>query len=249
MIETREVNDVVVVEMAHGKVNAIDKDLARALTTTLADLAEDRRPVVLTGRGPCFSAGVDLRRLSGDGPEYVKEFMPALTEAFLAVFDYPAPLVAAINGHVLAGGYVIACGADWRVMADGSGQVGLTELLAGVPFPTAALEIVRFAVGEPMCRDLVLTGRRFNSSLALEAKLVDEVVPGSELLDVAVVQAAHLDGIPAATYELSKLQLHRTASDAIKQTTPRFEPQVNETWASKDILRFVADYIDRVTGK
>ena len=249
MIETREVNDVVVVEMAHGKVNAIDKDLAQALTTTLADLAEDRRPVVLTGRGSCFSAGVDLRRLSGDGPDYVRGFMPALTEAFLAVFDYPAPLVAAINGHVLAGGYVIACGADWRVMADGSGQVGLTELLAGLPFPTAALEVVRFAVGEPMCRDLVLTGRRFNPSLALESKLIDEIVRSDELLDIAVIQATHLAEIPAGTYELSKLQLHRTASDAIQQTTPHFEPQVDDTWASVDTLRFVADYMDRVTGK
>lgn len=249
MIETREVNDVVVVEMAHGKVNAIDIEFARALTATLAELAKDRWPVVLTGRGSCFSAGVDLRRLSGDGPSYVREFMPALTEAFLAVFDYPAPLVAAINGHVLAGGYVIACGADWRVMADGSGQVGLTELLAGVPFPTAALEMTRYAIGEPRCRDLVLTGRRFNSSLAVEAGLVDEVVPGGELLDVAVTQATHLGGIPTETYELSKLQLHHAATDTIEQTTPRFEPQVVETWASEDILAFVGNYIESVTGR
>lgn len=249
MIETREADGVTVVELAHGKVNAIDIELAEALASTLDELGRQRRPVVLTGSGSCFSAGVDLRRLSGDGPDYVKRFMPILSRAFMAVFDYPAPIVAAVNGHVLAGGYVVACGCDWRVMGDDGGDVGLTELLAGVPFPTAALEIVRFAIGEPMCRDLVLTGRRFDAETALAAGLVDDVVASSDLLDAAIAQANHLAGIPAETYELSKKQLHRPASDAIEQTTPRFEPSVDEAWASEDVLSFVSDYIDQVTRR
>src|SRR6201992_461123 len=102
-------------------------------------------PVILTGAGRAFSAGVDLRALVDGGKGYAEKFVVALSKAFRAIFDHPAPVIAAVNGHAIAGGCVLAMCADVRLMSGGT--IGLTELAVGVPFPVTALEICRDAMG------------------------------------------------------------------------------------------------------
>ena len=138
-----EVTDgVSVVRLDRPPVNALDLDLVEDAVATLGSL---EGPVVITGVGKCFSAGVDLRAVVDGGREYTERFLDAMPAAFLAVFDYPGPVVAAINGHAIAGGCVVAMAADVRLMSGGS--IGLTEVAVGVPFPAAALEICRYAMG------------------------------------------------------------------------------------------------------
>src|SRR6266540_1753553 len=119
MIGIDEHDGVAVVRLEHGKVNALDLELLRAFTATMTRLSE-ASAIVLTGSGTVFSAGVDLRRVVNGGPAYGAEFLPALIDAFLAVFDHPRPVVAAINGHALAGGCVVAAACDVRLMAAGT---------------------------------------------------------------------------------------------------------------------------------
>ena len=91
------------VRMAHGKANALDTALCRELTAQFGELERGGYlAAVLTGHGSIFSAGVDLLRLRDGGPGYLDEFLPALSEAFLAVFDCSIPVVAAVNGHAVA---------------------------------------------------------------------------------------------------------------------------------------------------
>ena len=106
---------------------------------------DQARAVVITGSGSVFSAGVDLQRIVAGGPSYVREFLPALSDSFMAIFDHPGPVVAAVNGHAIAGGCVIAAACDVRLMAHG--KIGLAELSVSVPFPPVAMEIMRYAVG------------------------------------------------------------------------------------------------------
>ncbi|MGR6917633.1 enoyl-CoA hydratase/isomerase family protein [[Actinomadura] parvosata] len=152
MIETADHAGVAVLALAHGPVNALDLELLTAVPEVLATVA-GARAVVLTGRGRAFSAGVDLKRIVEGGPEYVERFLPALSAAALALFEHPRPVVAAVNGHALAGGCVLAAACDARLMSGGT--IGLTELAAGVPFPTVPLEIMRHAAG-PALEAMVL---------------------------------------------------------------------------------------------
>src|SRR5262245_14622366 len=156
--------------MRHGKVNALDLELLLALRDTFAGL-RDARAVVLTGAGRSFSAGVDLRRLLDGGATYTAEFLPALQSACRALFEHPRPVVAAVNGHAIAGGCVLVAACDRRIMA--AGTIGVTELAVGVPFPTVPLEVLRHAVG-PATADLVLTARTMTPEQALAVGLVDE---------------------------------------------------------------------------
>ena len=122
MIDSKIVDDVAVLTMTHGKANALDIEFCDALAARFDDLRKaDAKAVVLTGRGKIFSAGVDLKRLSAGGAEYTRRFLPTLHRLYEAVFFHPKPVVAAVNGHAIAGGCVLACCADRRLMARARG--------------------------------------------------------------------------------------------------------------------------------
>ena len=228
VIETTDESGVAVLRLNHGPVNALDLELLSAVPDALAAVA-DARAVVLTGAGRCLSAGVDLKRIVAGGPSYVAEFLPALSAAMLALFDHPRPTVAAVNGHALAGGCVFAAACDVRLMSGGT--IGLTELVAGVPFPTVPLEIMRHAVG-PRTDELVLTGATMDPAAARSIGLVQEVVEPGELLPAAVDRAQRLALTPADVYALSKEQLHRPARQRIDAGRPLDDPRVLELWSA-----------------
>src|SRR5258707_11749875 len=119
-------------------------DFCEALTARFAAVSS-ARAVVLTGTGAIFSAGVDLLRLLEGGAPYIRKFLPALSTMLATVFSHPAPVVAAINGHAIAGGCVLACAADRRLVVRDGGRSGLTEFPVGVPFPSSAMVIKRCA--------------------------------------------------------------------------------------------------------
>ncbi len=236
VIETTEESGIAVLRLNHGPVNALDLELLSALPGALAGVAA-APAVVLTGAGRCFSAGVDLKRIVEGGPGYVAEFLPALSTAALALFDHPRPTVAAVNGHALAGGCVLAAACDLRLMS--AGTIGLTELAAGVPFPTVPLEIMRHAAG-PAADSMVLTAATADPATARAAGLVDEVVEPADLLAEAVRRAGRLGATPAEVYALSKKQLHRPARQRIDANRPLDDPRVLELWsapATHEVLR------------
>ena len=146
MIDIKSQAGIAVLTLTYGKANALDIELCEALAARFVELRNsDAKAVVVTGQGKIFSAGVDLIRLSEGGAAYVRKFLPVLHKLYDAVFYHPKPVVAAINGHAIAGGCVLACCADRRIMANDGGRIGVTELLVGVPFPALAFEIMRHA--------------------------------------------------------------------------------------------------------
>lgn len=244
MIETEQHDNVVVLRLARGRVNALDLDLCIAIRSALADHA-DAGAVVITGAGSCFSAGVDLKQLVDGGPGYVDEFLPALNAAFLAVFEYPRPIVAAVNGHAIAGGCVIAAGCDHRFMS--GGRIGLTELAVGVPFPLVALEIMRYVAG-PLTGELVLGGGLLEPADAAVKGLVEAVGP-DELLDRAIGHARELARVPVATYRLTKEQLHRPVHAAIDAARAEDDRRVEEIWRSGDSLAGIRAYMAELDAR
>jgi enoyl-CoA hydratase len=242
VISVDEREGVAVVRLDDGKVNALDLELLTAITATMSRLA-DAPAVVLTGARTVFSAGVDLRRIVEGGPAYVREFLPALSQAFLAVFDHPRPVVAAVNGHALAGGCVLAAACDVRLMSGGT--IGLTELLVGVPFPVTPLEIMRFAVG-PAVAGLALTGRTMGPEDARRIGLVDTVVEPDDLLPEALRRAGALARTSAAAYSLTKEHLHRFTRQQIEELRPVEDRRAADVWESDETRAAVAEFLDRL---
>ena len=215
MIHREEHGDVAVIRIDHGPVGAMDTELCTELAETLRSLVADPvRGVVLTGTGGSFSAGVNLRRIVDGGADYVQEFFPALSELFAAAFALGKPLVAAVNGHAIAGGCVLAAAADVVSMAEGKAGIGLPELKVGVPFPRIALEVVGHRVGEVVLRRMVVGALTYTPEQARDFGLVDEVVPADELVERARTSAARLvTQTPSDTFAATKAALRREATE------------------------------------
>src|SRR5215475_5096259 len=201
MIKSDTVEGIAVLTLTHGKANALDIELCDALAARFAELRKSgEKAVILTGQGKIFSAGVDLKRLSSGGADYIRQFLPALYGLYEAVFFHPKPVVAAVNGHAIAGGCVLACCADRRIMAREVGRIGVTEILVGVPFPALAFEIVRSAVPPRYLPEFTLSGATFTTGEAMRRGRVDELAGVEDLVEDALAIAEELSLLSPAAF-------------------------------------------------
>ncbi len=163
-----------------------------------------------------------------------------MSAAFLAVFDHPAPVVAAINGHAIAGGCVFAMAADIRLMS--AGTIGLTELAVGAMFPMSALEICRYAMG-PSVTPATLQAQTIDVSTAAAFGWVDEVVTADELVPRSIALARELSEFAPAAYAMTKQQLHRPARAAI-DAGAETDAMVRASWMSEETHARIRAYMD-----
>lgn len=238
-----------VVRLARGKGNALNVDFLDAIDAALRQLAEGpARAVVLTGQGKTFGAGVDLPELLAGGPSYVRRFLPRLVQVFERLARFPKPLVAAVNGHAIAGGAIIMLACDQRLVARGSAQIGLSEVRVGVRFPAWALEIARFATSPEHFSTLIGAGRTYGPDEALARGLVDEVVDPDELLPRALAVAEELGALLPSAFRGAKEAVRRPLFDAVARTQAD-DAAVLEHWCSaevqEEIARFVSQHIGR----
>ena len=244
MIDLTHHGDIAVLRLQHGKANALDIELCQALTKQLEAFRQSTsKALVVTGAGKMFSAGVDLVRLSKDGAAYVRAFLPAMNSAFETLFSLHKPVVAAVNGHAIAGGCIIACAADYRVMARAPGLIGIPELLVGVPFPVVPLEIMRFAAARHVS-SLAYTGATFSADEALKQGLVDAVVRADALHEQAMAAAQAMAAIPPTAFALTKRQLREPVLERM-HVGSAIDAIVENAWASDETLATIRAYVAR----
>ncbi|SPM34090.1 Enoyl-CoA hydratase/carnithine racemase, partial [Mycobacterium rhizamassiliense] len=241
VIEIQNVGAVQVLTMASGRVNAQDVELLDELTDAVLELQRSGEgPLVLTGAGRAFSAGVDLNRVVEGGSAYTDRLVPALSKAFNALFEFPRPTVAAINGAAIAGGCIVACACDRRLISPNA-QIGASEVRVGVAFPVAALEVMRYACGDAT-EDVLLGGRLYKAEEAVANRLAHRVV-GDDLLEAAVVEATDLGTIPVDAYSQTKQQL-RAPTVARIRAGAEIDDEVRRMWGSDQTLQRLADYVE-----
>ena len=231
--------------MAHGKASALDLELLEAISRSL-DEAAGARAVILTGTGSIFSAGVDLFRMLDEGEPYVRAFVPALSTTIRKLFTFPRPVVAAINGHAIAGGCILAFASDSRIMARGNGRIGVPELRVGVPFPPMALEIVRYAVPAHAQR-MILGGNTYSADDSVLMGLIDAITEAGELMAQAVEKAMEDAFIPTATYSITKLQLRAPALAAADRLS--MDHEIVAAWSDPAIHAHIRAYLEKTIRK
>ncbi len=239
---------VATVELARGKVNAIDAELLEELGATLERLEHDDevRAVVLTGSGRVFSAGVDLRRVVDSDPGYVERLLKGLRVTLEALFCFAKPTVVAVNGAAVAGGCILASACDRRLMAE-KARIGASELAVGVPFPVAALEILRHACGASS-EDLVFSARLLDAPEALALHMVHEVHPGDALLDRAMAVAAELATRAPLAYRLAKEQLRRPTLERIRNDSAQLDAAATSEWGAPHTAQRLREQLDRLAA-
>jgi enoyl-CoA hydratase len=200
--------EVAILRLDRPPVNALELGIATELGRRLAEIEEsDAGAIVLTGNGVCFSAGLDLKVVPRYTPEDQRAMIAAANRLLARLYGCPRPVVAAINGHAIAGGFVIALACDYRVAVASGCKLGLTEARAGIPFPAVAMTILRAELAPAAARRLTLYARNVDPPTALECGAVDELRPAARVLERAVEVARDMAAIPRDTYARIKRQL------------------------------------------
>ena len=249
MIERKDADGIRILKLAHGKVSAIDRELGEALTAEMKDAMHPSvKAVILTGSGSSFSAGVDLFRLIKDGPDYARRFLSVLDEFLRATLTFPKPLVAAINGHAIAGGCILAATCDHRIMTEGSGRIGIPELAVGVPFPSLPLQIMASRLIDGHLRDLVFSGRTVQVDDAKAMGLIDEKCPMGMLMDRASEVAQKLAAVPAGAFALTKEAFYTPILDRAGQLSD-LNARVSDAWLQQETYDTIKTYLDKTIKK
>ena len=193
-----------------------------------------------------FSAGVDLKRLAAGGPGYAATLLPALSDCFARLFFHPRPVIAAVNGHAIAGGCVLACAADRRLGARGPGRIGVTELLVGVPFPALALEIMR-AWRRPFLPEMIFPDGPGRADAGGGAGGV-LVYTRRALGQHPVKEGAGARRPARGKLHLTKAQARQPIRDFLGLHAARIDHEVARIWSAAPAQDAIRRYVDKTLG-
>jgi enoyl-CoA hydratase len=245
MFETTEIDSITILKMQHGKVNAMDVEFANGLRQELKRIERSNSgAVVLTSATRVFSAGVDLRRFIDEDDAYVDPFIESLDACFKSLFQFPKPLVAAINGHAVAGGCVMASACDYRMLAPRT-RIGVPEMRVGVAFPPVALETMRLVAAPQAFQTMINVGATFRDDEAVRVGLADELVSSDVLLDTAIATAKKLMAIPSEVFSITKQNVRLPAMRNIAEADAQLGAQIAALWKSEKIREVIAEYVDK----
>jgi len=235
---------IAVLTLASDKVNALDVATLGEISSYVDSAAQDPavRALVVTGAGSIFSAGLNVGEVLDHEKDRTGVLLDALNDALVLLFRFPKPTVAAINGPAIAGGCILACACDKRLIAEGA-RIGATELKVGVSFPVFAVELLRHACGSS-AEQLMFDAALLNAHEACHCGLAHQAVAADALLATATALAGQLADLDAPAYALAKASSRRIALSVLDDDAcRRLDQQVLEHWrddgtrASLDRLR------------
>ena len=133
-------------------------------------------------------------------------------------------------------------------MARGPGRIGVTELLVGLPFPAAALEVMRFAVRPERFQEIIYEGRTYAPEDARLCGLVDEVADEVAVVERACQVAETLAAIPPPSFALSKRHIRQPVRDLLDAHEASIDAEVMRVWTNPETRDAVRRYVERVLG-
>ena len=210
LIAVDAADDVTVVRIQRPPANALEPGLLAAGADVVADLRAARpAAVVITGSGDFFSGGVDLKLAPTLSPPEQRGMVAGINRLFYEWYGFPGPVVAAVNGHAVAGGMILALCADHRV-GSRAGSYGLSEVRVGTPYPVAALAVVRAELAPGPARRLMLGGELVDADVGSRARPGRRARRPDDVLDRAPSRRARARRV--ARLDLRDGQAHSSAA-------------------------------------
>jgi enoyl-CoA hydratase/carnithine racemase len=248
LIESRIHHHVLIAEFQRGVTNPIDLELVDELTEILqsASTRPDIHALVLTSANDkFFSIGLDIPRLYDLSQADFSHFYHEFNRVCIELFSLPIPTVAAITGHAVAGGCILAICCDHRFIAEGHKLMGLNEIKLGVPVPYPAHCILHQLVGDAHARELMYLGEFIKPENALKASLVDQILPIDEVRIQAIEFAAAVGGLSHSAFRVIKQNRTQPVVARIHEQLAEKESVFVEHWYSDDTRRNLKAAIEK----
>ncbi len=237
MIQVEMREGVATISLARSATNPLSAELIAELRDTFRAAGSDSaiKSILLTSKEDKFlSIGFDIPALYPLDREGMQRFFRLFNEVSLEIFALPKPTVAAIMGHAVAGGCILALLCDRRFIAGGRTLMGLNEVKLGVPVPCIADRIVRDLVGTRGAREILEEGEFYPADRLLEFGLVDRVLAADDLREGAWAEAARLGALPAAAFAAIKGERTRTIAAYVATRQAEMESTFLDGWFSPD---------------
>lgn len=222
--------------------NALGTERMRDLLAQL-DAAGDA-PLLVTGAGDAFSAGLDLKEVYAADLDAMRGFLVLLTEVVTRLFHHPAPTVAAVNGHAIAGGCIVSLVCDHRIgTTNPKARLGLNEVALGLRFPPRILALCRYRIPSRAHHEVFLGAQLHAPEAALRLGLVDELADDPVARAEAVLKrwSAH----PRQAFASAKSALHSGVALADPQSDAAFEREVLPVWCGPEIKATLEGFLKR----
>ena len=247
LVRAERRDDIAILTLDCPKANAFSPELVAELSAALGGETRSRGVVLTSALPGIFSAGWDLKRIVDFERLAMEEFVGAYCDLVRQIFVFGPPIVAALPGHAIAGGLIVAMGADERITAEGKGKFGLSEVILGVSVPQCLMEPFRHVVGARHMERLAATGENLAAEDARSIGLVDGIVPPGDLLDRAVERVRVLAGLSAPAYAAIKLRSRAAAIARFDQA--RDHDPFLDFWFSEDARFRVKDMVARLSSR
>ncbi len=238
---------IAVLLLGRPKANAFTPELVAELAAAFTAQAGARGIVLGSALPGIFSAGWDLPLLVDSDRAAMEGFVGDYCDLVRQIFVAGPPVVAALPGHAIAGGLIVAMAADERIAAQGRGKFGLSEVILGVSVPQCLMEPFRHVVGARHMERLAATGENVDVEGGIAVGLLDRAVPAEELLDRAVERARFLAGLSGPAYAAIKLRSRAAAVARFDQA--RDHDPFLDFWFSDDARFRVRDMVARLTSR
>ena len=228
-------NGIATVTLQRGKVNALNEPMVEEIVDSFKKLATDTevKSIIFTGSGKFFSFGFDV-------PEFLRypkkdfiRFIEMFTNLYTYLFQFPKPIVAALNGHTIAAGCMLATACDFRLMASGKGKIALNEITFGAPVFAGSAEMLRFWVGSRNAQSILYSGAMYSAEEAFGLGLVDQVSPEDALLDDAVKVAQELAAKDSSAFTIIKKLLRKPVVEEMVKHEKDYILEFADIWFSE----------------
>jgi len=239
---------VALARLNRGVTNALDLELINGLGALLEQIEHDSSVSALvlgSGNVKFFSIGFDIPHLFELPRQAFETFYTAFNRVCQSLYTLPKPTVAAITGHAVAGGCILALCCDYRFIADGKKLMGLNEIKLGVPVPYLADCVLRELVGTRCARDMLDTGEFYTPADALSMGLVDQVLPAGDVMARAVEKARLLGALPSEAFALIKRNRVEQVEQRVLARREEKERLFVDSWYSDEARRRLKQAIEK----
>lgn len=239
-----------IVGLNRGRSNAINFELLEELKRILKSIEDDDHVagIILHGKEGFFSAGLDLIELYDYSEVEIREFWESFLAFVQAFAAFKKPSIAAIGGHSPAGGCVLALCCDYRIMSEGEFIIGLNEVPVGIIVPDAIFHLYGFWLGQAKAYRFLLEGKLLNPIQALEAGLIDELVPAKSLRSRAEKKLHQYIQFEAKTWQQSKVNMRRELLSKMGRDSSGVLDIMLEQWWSPSTRSILKTIIENLKG-
>ena len=241
-----------VLRLDKPRANAIDEPLVDELREAVRALGADEsvRGVLLASAHPkVFCPGLDLRTLIDYERDDMKRFMLRFAEAVWALYGLQKPVVAAVAGHAVAGGCILALTADHRVLRKGGAEMGLNEVRIGLPLPWSVSVLLRTSVPAASLSRVALLGKNFADEEARAAGLADELADAEGFEQRCLERLAEYAEKDALAFGTTKTYLRAPALATMEAHEEARISDFLDGWFSEPTRKRMREMVDALTRR